>query len=398
MRVIIVTLGSLGDLLPFLSIAKELIARGHEVNIAGSSNFEPYVRGIGIEFSSVLASDRIERPTEDARLWDVGRIWRLGMERVLAPAMRPTYEWIREKTKHDECVVLARWAVFGARLAAEKLGVPLCTVYMSAEALNVCDTTGTASRLRGISGDEVFGPAINAYRSELGMQPVDHICSRWLHSPDYGLGLFPEWFCARGPCWPPQVATTGFVTYDDPLVGQAAPPATLDAFLQAGDAPIVFTPGTGMPRAGDFFRESLAACASIGARAIFLTHHHAHLPPRLPPWALHADYIPMKGFLSRASALVHPGGIGTCAQAIRAGIPQLVVPTVVDHFDNALHMEALGVGVSVAMKEYEEKSVARQLTQLLSAASVQRACSLYASRFASEKSLEKTCDFIERLR
>jgi rhamnosyltransferase subunit B len=328
-------------------------------------------------------------------MWDVGRIWALGMERVLAPAMRPTYELIRDRTRHDSWIVLARWAVFGARLAEEKLGIPLCTVYMSAEALNVCDPSSTASRSRGISGDDVFGPAINAYRDELGLRPVKQICESWLHSPRHGLGLFPDWFCTRQPCWPPQVTTTGFVTYDDVL--EPAPVEALEAFLQAGDPPIVFTPGTGMPRAGDFFRVSLAVCASLGMRAIFLTLHHAHLPPRLPPWALHANYIPMRDFLGRTAALVYPGGIGTCAQAIRVGVPQLLVPTAVDQFDNTLQIEALGLGVHVPMKEYEEELVTKKLTELLSAQSVRRTCSMYASRFAVGNSLEKTCNFIEGL-
>jgi UDP:flavonoid glycosyltransferase YjiC (YdhE family) len=395
MRFLIVTLGSLGDLLPFLTITKKLLARGHEVSIAGSSNFEPLVRGLDVEFICVLASDRIQRPTEDARLWDASRIWALGMEHVLAPAMRPTYELIRDRTRHGPCVVLARWAVFGARLAAETLGTPVCSVYMSAEALNVCDPTSSASRLRGICGDDVFGPAINAYRRELGLRPVKQICESWLHSPEHGLGLFPDWFCNRRPCWPAQVTTTGFVTYDEDLT--SAPAEKLEAFLAAGDRPIVFTSGTGMPRANDFFRVSLAACASLGARAIFLTLHQAQLPPHLPPWAFHANYIPMRDVLARTSALVHIGGIGTCAQAIRAGVPQLLVPTAVDQFDNALQIEALGLGAQVPMKEYEEKIVTAKLTELLSAESVRRACSLYASRFAVENPLEKTCDFIESL-
>jgi UDP:flavonoid glycosyltransferase YjiC (YdhE family) len=398
MRVLIATLGSFGDLLPLLSITRAMIARGYEVSIAGSSNFEPYVRGIGVDFSSVSASERVQRPTEDARQWDASRIWHLGMERVLLPAMRPTYEWARDRARHDSDIVLTRPGVFGARFAAEKLGIRVCTVYMSPESLNVCDPTSTASRSRGISADEVFGPAINAYRRELGMAPVDHICSRWLHSPQHGLGLFPDWLCARQSYWPAQITTTGFVTYDGPLGSLgSAPTEALEAFLRAGRPPIVFTPGTGMSRAKDFFKESLATCASLGARAIFLTHHHAHIPPRLPPWAMHADYIPMKGFLGRTLALVHAGGIGTCAQAIRAGIPQLLVPTVGDQFGNSLHMESLGLGVSVPMKEYEEKIVTRKLTELLSAASVQRACRLYASQFASNNPLETTCDFIESL-
>jgi rhamnosyltransferase subunit B len=218
MQVLIITFGSVGDLLPLLSIAKALLARGHEVIVAGSSRFESCVRGNGVDFISIFDAERVQLPPQDARLWDLNQIWSLGWERVMAPAMRPTYELIRARIKHRPCVVMSHWTAFGARLAAEKLGVPLCTVYLSPEALNACETPGTgAPRWRDFSEDEVFGPLLNAYRAELGLPPVDHIASHWLHSPRQGLALFPEWFCARRSCWPAQVTTTGFVTFDDPI-------------------------------------------------------------------------------------------------------------------------------------------------------------------------------------
>ena len=180
MQVLMITLGSVGDLLPLLSIARALRSRGHEVSIAGSNTFAPHVRRLDFEFNTVLDSDRVQRPTEDARLWDLNRIWAMGWERVLAPAMRPTYELIGEKSKERPCVVLAHWVVFGARLAAEKLAVPYGTIYMSPEVLNACDTTGVhGPRWRTFSEDEVFGPLLNAYRRELGLEPVDHIASQW---------------------------------------------------------------------------------------------------------------------------------------------------------------------------------------------------------------------------
>lgn len=396
MRVLIITLGSLGDLLPFLTIAKALRARGHEVCIGASSKFETHVRSIGVDFASVFASERLQIPVEDARFWDLDRTWSLGWERVMAPAMRPTYEFIRDERSKGPCVVLAHWAAFGARLAEEKLGVPLCTVYLSPEALNACDVTGIgAPRWRGFSEDEVFGPLLNAYRHELGLRPASQICSRWVHSPRQGLALFPEWLCARPFCWPAQVKTTGFVTFDAAL--SPTPLQHVEDFLGDADRPIVFTPGTGMPHAAHFFRESLAVCESLGARAILLTPYSAQVPDNLPPWALHVDYIPLNAILERVSALVYHGGIGTCAQAIRAAVPQFLAPMVTDQFDNAHHVEALGLGVSVPMKEYRQQRVTPKLTALLNSADTRQICSRFAARFAEQEPLDGICDTIERL-
>jgi len=391
-----ITLGSLGDLLPLLSIARALRSRGHTISIAGSNSFEPHVRRYDFEFDAVLDSQRVQRPTEDARLWDSNRIWAMGWERVLAPAMRPTYELIRARSKERLCVVLAHWTVFGARLAAEKLGIPYGTIYMSPEVLNACDTLGAhGPRWRTFSEDAVFGPLLNAYRGELGLEPVEHIASQWLHSPLQGLALFPEWFCERRQYWPPQAKAMGFVTFDDPLGSDSF--EHVEAFLDDGEPPLVFTPGTGMPQATEFFRSSLAACASMGKRAILLTPHRGQLPAALPSWALHVDYVPLNRILGRASTLVHHGGIGTCAQAIRAGIPQLIAPIKGDQFDNAQHIEALGLGTSVPMKEYTEAAVCPKLSDLLRNSSVSRACNALARRFASENGLQKVCETVEQM-
>jgi rhamnosyltransferase subunit B len=399
MRVLIITLGSLGDLLPFLAIAQALRARGHQVSMGASSRFEPHVRSLGFDFSSLSASEHVQRPPEDSRHWDLNRTWILGWERVMAPAMRPTYEFIRVETQHhDSCVVLAHWAAFGARLAHEKLDVPLCTVYLSPEALNPCDTSGTlAPRWRNFSEDEVFGPLLNAYRRELDLRPVDRICSHWVHSPQQGLALFPDSFCARQPYWPERITTTGFVPFDEPLTATEAP--QLAAFLDSGTPPVVFTPGTGMSQAGHFFRQSLAACEAIGARALLLTPYPAQVPASLPPWALHVDYVPLRSILQRVSALVYHGGIGTCAQAMRAGVPQLLAPMVVDQFDNAQRIEALGLGVSVPMSDYHQRVVTEKLGHLLNVDAVRQACSGFAARLAADDSnaSDKVCKLIERL-
>lgn len=395
MRVLLITLCSLGDLLPFLTIGKALRARGHEVCIGTSNQHEPLIRQADFEFHSIFDSERLQRPPQDARGSDLNRAWALDWERVMAPAMAPTFELIRDKSQQGY-VVVAHWAAFGARLAEEKLGVPTCTTYLSPEALNPCDESGArAPRWRGFSEDEVCGPLLNQYRGELGLPPVDHICSRWVHSPRLGLALFPEWFCGRPEYWPQQVGTTGFVTSDEAVMPVAT--QRVEAFLDTGAPPIVFTPGTGMPLAASFFKESLATCAILGARAILLTPYAGQVPTPLPPWALHVEYFPLHTLLRRSSAIVYHGGIGTCAQAIRAGVPQLVAPMVVDQFDNAHHIRTLGLGVSVPMKDYREDTVTDKLIQILSGNGIRHASQRFAARFAEKPALHDTCETIEQL-
>jgi UDP:flavonoid glycosyltransferase YjiC (YdhE family) len=254
-----------------------------------------------------------------------------------------------------------------------------------------------APRWRNFSEDEVFGPLLNAYRSELGLPAVERICSHWIHSPQSGIALFPEWFWPRQSYWPDQITTTDFVSFDEPLTSADSP--QLEEFLNTGTPPVVFTSGTTRLQTAEFFRESLAVCEVIGARALLLTRFPANIPHHLPPWALHVDYVPLRGILSRVSALVHPGGIGTCAQAIRAGVPQLVVPMVNDQFDNAQRIEALHLGVSVPMKNYSVEVIIDKLAYLFSSETIQQACRNFASRFAADnvEVTHKVCEIVERL-
>jgi len=94
---------------------------------------------------------------------------------------------------------------------------------------------------------------------------------------------------------------------------------------------------------------------------------------------------------------VYHGGIGTCAQAIRAGIPQLVAPMAVDQFDKAHHIRTLGLGVSVPMKDYREDTVTDKLIQILSGNGIRHASQRCAARFAETPALEDTCEVIETL-
>ena len=81
--------------------------------------------------------------------------------------------------------------------------------------------------------------------------------------PDLVIGLFPPWYAAPQPDWPPQLRLAGFGRFDG---AQESLPDDVRTFCQAGSPPIAFTLGTGMKHAADFFRTAVAACDTLGAR------------------------------------------------------------------------------------------------------------------------------------
>ncbi len=96
------------------------------------------------------------------------------------------------------------------------------------------------------------------------------------------------------------------------------------------------------------FERALVACKELGLRAVLITPYRDQLPAELPGFARHASYVPFDLLLPKLGAFVHHGGIGTSAQCLAAGVPQLVTPFAHDQFDNAARLNKLGVAGSVA--------------------------------------------------
>jgi UDP:flavonoid glycosyltransferase YjiC (YdhE family) len=202
------------------------------------------------------------------------------------------------------------------------------------------------------------------FRRELGLQPRGNPLFEGAHAPGLVLALFSRVFARPQPDWPAQTVITGF-PFHDARPSELAP--ELASFLNSGPPPLVFTLGSSaVAAAGDFYTASLRAVERLGARALFLTGPHPQgLPDRLPPATLAWPYAPHEQILPRSAAIVHQGGIGTTAQALRSGRPMLVAPFAHDQFDNAERARRLGVAEIVARPRYSERTAAAALRGLL---------------------------------
>jgi rhamnosyltransferase subunit B len=243
--------------------------------------------------------------------------------------------------------------------------------------------------------DKELAPELNAFRGELGLAPVHRIFAHYVHSPQLVLGMFNDWFAPIQPDWPPNLHLPGFVLYDAGSHKEVSPEA--EGFLAAGPPPVLFTPGSGAATLHDFFRESVEACRLAGLRAMLVTNFPEQLPADLPGDVRAFSYLPFSQVLPRCAAMVYPGGIGTMAQTIHAGVPHLVVPHAHDQPDNAARVECLGLGKFIYPEKYRAAKVASLLKDLLSDSALADRCRSFSARVQSGAALERACTLIEGL-
>jgi UDP:flavonoid glycosyltransferase YjiC (YdhE family) len=171
---------------------------------------------------------------------------------------------------------------------------------------------------------------------------------------------------------------------------QSELPASLQSFLEAGDPPIVFTPGSANCMAGRFFRAAVDACVAMHRRGVLLTRFSDQVPKNLPAFIAHFDYAPLSELLPRSAALISHGGIGSVSQAMAAGLPQLIMPLAHDQFDNAARVRRLSVGDSLEPRRFTGRRIARVLERLLASNKVLHACRSIRERLHGRDGLSRT--------
>lgn len=411
LRVIVVAIGSAGDVHPLAALAQALQRRGHAVTLLASGHFAPLAERMGLDFVAVGSDADYQAAMRDPMLWHPRRglrtVWSFA-----APSVALTWEWIQAHATADTVLVGSSLA-FGARIARDALGLPLATVHLAPSVLLSSQdpplmgeralpswlpaswTSALWSLIEYLAVDPVFAPSVNAVRANAGLPPVRHIMRRYMHSPDRVLLFYPEWFAPDPGDRPPGSLCIGFPRFDEQ--GLHHWPDGLRAFLDAGEAPLLFTPGSAMQHAHDFFDKAVACCAALGRRGLVVTRHTAQLPP-LPDFMLQLDYVPFSELLPHVALIAHHGGIGTCAQALAAGVPQLVVPNAHDQFDNGARLRRLGVGDWLP-REARTQGFVRRVRHLLEDGAVASACRHWQLQMPSAaEAVEAACRAVEALR
>lgn len=389
-HIVIATVGSLGDLFPFLALGQALHAAGHRVTIATHVIHQSAIEQAGLAFADASGmAEPEDRETFTARAFDRWHGPRFVVHDFAGMDVRASYEKLAPVVAGADVLITTTLAfagqILGERLSRERSLHWLSAVLAPAGFLSAYDppATGVATLDRLFSGSPRRGRWLQAiarrvthgwtapvrdFRRSLGLPPTSPLGDPFhqgQHAPAGVLALFSPLLGQVQADWPRNVHVTGFARH--------AQAATIDpslaAFLDAGEAPLVFTLGSTAVHMGtDFLRVSLAAAMQLNRRAVLLTGSpamRARLPVMLPSTVHAVDYAPHAALFPRASLVVHHGGVGTSSEALHAGKPMLVVPYGFDQPDNAARLKRLGVAEVLPAARYRLERAAGRLHQLL---------------------------------
>jgi rhamnosyltransferase subunit B len=236
---------------------------------------------------------------------------------------------------------------------------------------------------------------VHQLRQEMGLPPLKgNPLIDDKYSPYLVLAMFSSVLAKPQPDWAANTVLTGFSFYDGSEGGAQLSPE-LDRFLDVGEPPIVFTLGSAAVMApGQFYEESIKAAKRLDRRAVLLIGKNVP-PANLSDNIIAVNYAPYSQIFSRACAIVHQGGIGTTAQALRASRPTLVMPYSIDQPDNAARVERLGTSRTVPRNQYAAERVTQQLDELLENPNYAARAAEIGAIIRSENGVNVACDAIE---
>lgn len=428
-HIVFTTYGSLGDLHPYLAVALELQRRGHRATIATSERYREKIEALGLGFRPVRPDlpDFDEAPEIIAKVMDLKTGGEYLVREMLMPHLRDSFDDLTAAT-HDADVFVTHLVTFAAPLVAQKSKLPwISTVLAPISLLSIHDPP-TPPIFPGIAKLYKLGlPAVRAWfwvmrtvtdrwfapyyrlRDELGLPDRGNPFFSGGHSPDRVLALFSPVLAEPQADWPAQTVMCGFPFFDArgqfkyqsdlpsgdvDDVRQLSP--ELEAFLAAGEEPLVFTLGSSaVMDAGNFYRASCKAAVRLGRRAILLAGREANVPVPLPEGVAAFDYAPYSLLFPRCAAIVHQGGVGTTAQALRSGRPQLVMPYSHDQPDHAARIERLGSGLGLPRAKYSAGAAERVLRKILADDGMAERAAQIGERVRAEDGAGKAADEIE---
>jgi UDP:flavonoid glycosyltransferase YjiC (YdhE family) len=391
MRIVITSLGSVGDVQPFVALAVEFQRHGHQIVFALPTSLVRYPQRLG--FSSVqLGPDLREYEEELIRIGIRGEQFSdeqwIAVWTPLIAAMPEALRQLCALCAEADLLISASTMPLG-RIAHDLTGIPFVAIRPSF----------FTPAISAIEEDQhVFVAVLNQLRVQLGLAPMAPT-DTGRYSPQLTLFPMSRRILPPEPDWPAHYHVTGFFFLDEP--GWQPDPA-LAAFLATGPAPVLISLGSMMhddPAA--LTRRLLAAIDQVGCRAL-LHQGWSGLgqDAPLPAHVFAIGYTPYDQLLPRTAGMVHHGGAGTTAAVFRAGVPAVVIPHFLasDQFDLGRCAQELGCAPEpIPFAELSVERLSAALRELLANPQYQRAATALAESIRAEQGVQTARLLIEEL-
>lgn len=411
MKITMITLGSLGDVRPYVILGKELTRRGHQVTIATFASFEQLITDAGLGFHSFSGSamqmmDHLMKP--GVKLFSYMR--------EVGKAVGEIASTLMDEMSHsceDADILITTFLGNAPYSVAEYHNIPcIQTHFFPMDPSPLMPMTGfTWQNLGGLVNRlsyrlGYFFTSLLEVRYLTGWRKAHQVSARGLHSkPDYICAghrvpviyacsslLFPRY---KG--WDEHTHLSGFWTEESS--SDYIPPQSLTDFLSAGDPPIYL--GFGSMTSGDMahtFQIVQQALEMTSQRAVILGGWAGYQAKHPTDRILCVDsYVPHDWLFRHVSAAVYHGGAGTTCACLRAGLPVLVIPFGGDQPFWGARVHAAGCGPKpLPRTAMTAPKLAQRLRALTSNESYRAGARALGAQLRQEQGVQNAADLIER--
>lgn len=410
MRFTLLAYGSRGDIQPYIALALGLQRAGHSVRLAAPHLFADFVTGYGLEFAP-LAGDptQLVQGLVERGGWNPFRVARVIIDYTL-PLARQIMAGVQAACQGTDAIIHSFLLTLAGHQAACEAGVPdfsaqilpifTTTAAFPSPAFPVLPLGSIYNRLTHAFFNQSFWQGSRlAYnwtvrRQDPSLPPL----TGWPFSPAYRPR--PPLFYGISPhILPPPAGAaavmTGYWFLEKPPAWQ--PPADLADFLASGPPPVYIGFGSMITRnTGHLLDVILAALAQTGQRAILLSGWGGLSRADLPPMIYPAEHIPHDWLFPQMAAIVHHGGAGTTAAALRAGVPSIIIPFTSDQPFWGWRVHHLGAGPQpIPHRRLTPTRLAQALTQATTSPAMQARAATLGRRIRAEDGVGRAVELIQ---
>lgn len=396
-KFLIPTIGTRGDVQPYIALSLGLDQLGHETTIASHPCMRTLVESYGVRFAPMGPDIDIARETAIIRGHSPN--WMLGFMRV----MKFSFNMLEQS--HPDLLSLCRqadWLIVSHTAAgsieADQLGMPTISVTLSPQAIPAPDPTDSlvkrgAMRIAGTGMGLLMTRPLDQIRKRAGVQPMG---PTGITSPRLNLIPISSEIYSPNPHWETRHKMTGY--WFAPSPQRWTPPVDLQEFMDAGLPPVIVSLGA-MSISGEDAQEAagitINALQDAGVRAIIQGWDEPLGKMTLPPNIFHAGSIPHEWLLPRSAAIMHHGGFGTTAAGFRAGIPQIVIPHIIDQFIWGQKVHELGVGPQpISRAKLNREILTQAICKVSSDETMRTKASALGQHIQLERGVERAIELI----
>ncbi len=396
--IVITSYGTLGDHLPYVALGEVLKARGHRVRMAFNESMYPYALKAGLEVVSsglpILGAQEAQEKAGSWNHWTSKPRWNKEKLERLRSQLTNSFPYLLNACQDAELLISSLQQSWSAAMVHEKIAIPWISAFVMPFIFH------PITKDEDSSTSSPSYQAIEEVRRSLGLAelPWDAWKSYWKSERIILAGSCHFSQLSREYS---QVIQTGFWFYEDPDWSNWQPNDDLREFVEQEPKPLVLSfSSLPLENSHEVVAVHVQAATKLNRR-ILIQHGWANFKESDLPFDIDrndvrfADFMPQDWLFDRAAALIHHGGIGTTARALRNGCPMLVEPYGNDQFFNARQILSLGVGAAMHPFKLTATEVARVLQEKVLTPDYKRRAEKVGQKIRNEQGLQTACDSIE---